>query len=76
MVCNMCSTKPMAVNHQSGREVVELCPELKHALHAALAAAGISLKEWLVKNARDFVERHRQPGFAFARSSGLARRES
>ena len=66
----------MAVNHHSGRVVVELDPELKHALHAALAAEGLSLKDWLVRHARDFVATRRQTGPAFERSTRLTRRES
>jgi hypothetical protein len=66
----------MAVNHHSGRIVVELDPVLKHALHAALAAEGLSLKDWLVRNARDFVATHRQTGVDCARAAGLTRRES
>lgn len=55
----------MAVNHRSGRVVVEMDPELKLALHAALAAEGLSLKEWLVQHAESFVRERRQPALAF-----------
>lgn len=60
---------PMAVNHKSGRVVVELDPALKHALHAALAADGLSLKEWLESKAEEFVEERRQPRLVFGGSS-------
>lgn len=68
----------MAVNHHSGRVVVELDPDLKHALHAALAAQGMTLKEWMERSARDFVDAHRQPGLAFDRPAAYptAQRES
>lgn len=56
----------MAVNRQSGRVVVELEPELKLALHAALAANGLTLKEWLVARATQYVREFQQPGLAFA----------
>lgn len=56
----------MAVNHKSGRLVVDIDPELKLALHAALAADGLSLKDWVVKQAREYVDGHRQPRLAFA----------
>ncbi len=46
----------MAVNHKSGRLVVDIEPEMKLALHAALAADGLSLKDWLVTRARDYIE--------------------
>jgi hypothetical protein len=66
----------MAVNHHSGRVVVELQPELKLALHAALAAEGLSLKEWLVRNAETFVARHRQPALQFDQAPPAGVRES
>lgn len=51
----------MAVNHKSGRLVVDIDPQLKMALHAALAAEGMTLKEWFVKRASEFVTQYRQP---------------
>lgn len=51
----------MAVNHKSGRLVVEVDPELKLALHAALAADGMSLKHWLVTRARNYLDERAQP---------------
>lgn len=39
----------------SGRVVVELDPELKRQLYSALAARGMSLKEWLMLNAKQFL---------------------
>jgi hypothetical protein len=39
----------------SGRVVVELDPQLKRQLYSALAARGMSLKEWLVLNAKQFL---------------------
>lgn len=56
----------MAVNHKSGRLVVDIDPELKLALHGALAADGLSLKDWFVLRAREYVDEHRQPKLAFA----------
>lgn len=43
----------------SGRVVVELDPQLKRQLYSALAAKGMSLKEWLVLNAEQFLS---EPG--------------
>lgn len=51
----------MAVNHKSGRLVVDIDPELKQALHAALAADGLSLKNWLVLRARAYLAERVQP---------------
>lgn len=51
----------MAVNYKSGRVVIEIEPHLKLALHAALAADGISLKEWVVRQALDYLDGHVQP---------------
>lgn len=39
----------------SGRVVVELDPQLKRQLYSALAARGMSLKEWLTLNAKQFL---------------------
>lgn len=56
----------MAVNHKSGRLVVEIDPELKLALHSALAADGRTLKEWVVTTAGEYLARRRQPRLSFA----------
>jgi hypothetical protein len=55
----------MAVNHKSGRVVVEVDPALKLSLHAALAADGLSLKDWFVRHASDYVSERQQPRLAF-----------
>lgn len=39
----------------SGRIVVEIDPELKHDLYAALAREGSTMKQWLIENARLFI---------------------
>lgn len=54
----------MAVNHKSGRVVVDVDPELKLALHAALAADGQSLKDWFVQSAADYLAVRKQPRLA------------
>ena len=53
------------VNHNSGRVVDEVDPELKHALHAALAVDGLSLKSWFVRCAEQYIGEHRQPRLVF-----------
>lgn len=50
----------MAVNHQSGRVVVDIDPHLKRALHAALTTDGRSLKEWFVQQAYEYLDARRQ----------------
>jgi hypothetical protein len=51
----------VAVNHKSGRIVVDIEPELKMALHAVLALRGTSLKQWFTSVAADLVAEHWQP---------------
>lgn len=62
----------MAINHKSGRVVVDIEPELKMALHAVLASKGMSLKQWFTSAAADLVAEHRQPKLAFRGASPLA----
>ena len=38
----------------SGRVVIEIAPELKRELYAALALSGSTLKDWFVRNAEDY----------------------
>jgi predicted HicB family RNase H-like nuclease len=40
----------------SGRIVIEVKPEVKRRLYSALASEGISLKEWFLKNAEQYLE--------------------
>lgn len=56
----------MAVNHKSGRIVVDIDPGLKMALHSALAADGLSLKQWFSNAAQHFIHGHRQSSLAFS----------
>lgn len=62
----------MAVNHQSGRIVVELDPKLKTDLHATLAAQGLSLKAWVTWCAERYVEDRRQGRLQFDSSPDAA----
>lgn len=39
----------------SGRVVVEVDPDLKKALHATLMRDGLTLKEWFVKSAENYL---------------------
>jgi hypothetical protein len=40
----------------SGRIVVQVEPELKGRLHATLAMDGLTVKEWFVMRATDYVK--------------------
>ena len=55
----------MAVNRNSGRLVVDVPPDLKLALHAALAADGLSLKDWVTRCAGQYLADRRQPHLSF-----------
>jgi hypothetical protein len=66
----------VAVNHKSGRLVVDIVPELKLALHAALAADGLSLKDWVVRQARDYVDARAQPRLFAAEPATPAYRDT
>ena len=39
----------------SGRIVIEVDPEVKRSLYAALARDGMALKEWFLKNAEAYI---------------------
>ena len=42
---------------KSGRIVVEVEQELKGRLHATLALDGLTVKQWFIERATDYVER-------------------
>ena len=48
----------------SGRIIAEIEPERKRAFYAALAADGLTFKDWLKAKSEDYIERHRQPEFS------------
>jgi hypothetical protein len=45
----------------SGRVVVEVSPELKNRLYRALSHKDITLKEWFVKSAEEYIADSEQP---------------
>lgn len=47
----------------SGRVVIEVEPELKRELHAALVAEGTTLKDWFIAHALEHLRARREPGF-------------
>ena len=54
----------------SGRIVIEFDPLLKRDLHSALAADGLSLKDWFILRARQYMAERNQPALP-----GMAYRE-
>jgi hypothetical protein len=58
----------------SGRIVIEVEPELKHLLHAALREEGLTLKDWFTDHARRFLYEDKQLALDF--SGGEARQPS
>ena len=41
---------------KSGRIVIEVDPKIKNDLYIALAKRGLTLKEWFVKEANEYVK--------------------
>ena len=49
----------------SGRVVVEVDPDLKKELHATLMRDGLTLKDWFVKSAEDYLTHPTQMDLGF-----------
>ena len=47
----------------SGRLVIEIDPSLKQKLYTALAAENVTLKDWFIRAATQFVAEREQPVF-------------
>lgn len=45
----------------SGRIVVEIEPNLKRGLYAELARNGLTLKDWLIRQAQTYISESQQP---------------
>ena len=45
----------------SGRIVIEVDPTLKRDLHSALAAEGLTLKDWFINQTRSYIANRGQP---------------
>ena len=41
---------------QSGRIVLEVTPELKNELYSAIAKKGMTLKDWFINNAEQYIK--------------------
>lgn len=46
---------------ESGRIVIEVGPDLKRRLYAALAGDGSTLKDWFVEAATNYIAERQQP---------------
>lgn len=55
----------------SGRIVIEIEPEAKRRLYAALAHEGLTLKDWFLKNAEKYLVDRRVDGEPSMKSNGL-----
>lgn len=53
----------------SGRIVLEVDPEAKRELYAALAREGLTLKAWFLKQAQDYVRGYGQRRLSFVAES-------
>jgi hypothetical protein len=60
---------------QSGRIVIEVEPEVKRRLYAALALSGSTLKDWFVREAEQFAEESRQPSL-FKTTTATSQKEA
>ena len=45
----------------SGRIIIEVDPAFKRDLHSALAADGLSLKDWFIKQGAEYLTVRKQP---------------
>ncbi len=59
----------------SGRIVVEIEPDLKAALYEALARDALTFREWLVRQATDYIEVNRQPSLFVLEKTGSRSRD-
>lgn len=45
---------------KSGRIVIEIDPKLKKELYLALEKKGLTLKDWFIKQAENYIKEHDQ----------------
>ena len=55
---------------ESGRIVVEIDPSLKRKLYSVLAMESLTLKDWFIKEANQYVEDRTQPSREQSRKEG------
>jgi hypothetical protein len=60
----------------SGRIVIEVEPESKRQLYAALARDGLTLKDWFLKNAELYLTESGQLPLSFSKGSSAAKTDS
>ncbi len=58
--CAICDITRTMARGPSGRLVIEMDPILKRDLHSALAADGITLKDWFLKHVSEYVADRRR----------------
>jgi len=56
---------------QSGRIVVDVQPEAKRRLYAALSMSGTTLKDWFIQSANDYCEAQLQPSLLPVKASKI-----
>jgi DNA (cytosine-5)-methyltransferase 1 len=66
----------MTHHGESGRVVIDIQPELKRQLYAALSLSGSTLKDWFVKAAEKFFEEKKQSSFSRQVSYGRSKYSS
>ena len=62
-LCDLGYVMRMTHHGESGRLVIDVQPELKRRLYAALSLSGSTLKDWFMKAAEEFCEEKKQPSF-------------
>lgn len=63
VLCYLCYVTCMAQHSNSGKIVVNIEPDLKRRLYAALSLSGITLKDWFRKSAAMYCDEQTQPSF-------------
>ena len=56
----------------SGRIVLEIDPELKQELYAAIHEDGLTLKDWFLERAHHYLYEEMQLGFQFKQTPHLS----
>jgi hypothetical protein len=56
----------------SGRIVIEIAPESKRLLYAALARDGMTLKDWFLRNVESYMTANNQLPLSFLNSSSAS----
>jgi hypothetical protein len=57
----------------SGRVVIEIDTELKRSLYASLDKENLTLKEWFIRNAQNYIQESSQPSLFGSNSPVIAR---